>query len=127
MKITDWPGTLAMMQQHGITQATSVLAAGAIVVEILGGLALLMGYETRTAAAVLALYLIPVTLTMHAFWGLEGQAQQQQIFHFLKNVAIVGGLLEFAAVGAPALSLDAWLTKPRWSIGHYWRGVARPM
>lgn len=127
MKVTNWSGTLAMMEQHGITLGTPVLLAGAIAAELLGGVALLMGFQTRFAAGFLVLYLIPVSLTMHAFWGLPGPEQQQQMFHFLKNVAIIGGLLEVAAVGAPAMSLDAWLAKPRWSIGHYWRGAARPM
>lgn len=79
----------------------------AIIVEILFGVLLLVGYKTRIAAAVLALYLIPVTLIFHAFWEYTDTEKQLQIFNFLKNIAIIGGLLSFVCIGSGGCSLDA--------------------
>jgi putative oxidoreductase len=76
-------------------------------VEILGGLAVLVGFKTRIAAWLLFLYLIPTTFVFHNFWALEGMARQDNMTHFLKNVAIMGGLLILAANGAGAYSVDA--------------------
>lgn len=109
-KIQDWSGTAAMMQAHGM-RAVDVLLPAAILVEVGGGLLLLVGWQTRWAAAALFLFLIPTTLIFHHFWDLQGAEQVMQMTHFLKNVAIMGGLLEFAAVGAGALSVDAMLAR----------------
>jgi len=58
---------------------------------------------------------VPVTLVMHRFWAYEGTAQMEQMFNFLKNLAIIGGLLELAAVGAEQWSLDALSPRRHWS------------
>lgn len=78
-----------------------------MLVELGGGLALLFGYQARLAAALLALWLVPVTLTFHNFWAFHGPDQQAQVVNFLKNLAIIGGLLRLASDGAGAISLDA--------------------
>ncbi len=113
-KATNWSGTEAYMTAHGLNTATGVLLAGAIVVEVLGGLALLVGFEVRWVALVLFLYLIPATLLFHNFWALEGMARQEQMVHFLKNLAILGGLLDLSVVGAGALSADAARARRPW-------------
>ena len=74
---------------------------------------------TRAAAILLALYLVPVTLTMHNFWAVTGAAQQEQMFNFLKNLALIGGLLELTAVGASAWSVDA-------ALSHSWGSMRFP-
>ncbi|HET6936048.1 MAG TPA: DoxX family protein, partial [Candidatus Angelobacter sp.] len=61
------------------------------------GLLLLTGLKARYAAVILALWLVPVTLTFHNFWAFQGQEQQEQMVNFLKNLAIIGGLLAVAA------------------------------
>jgi putative oxidoreductase len=84
----------------------------AILIEVLGGLALLLGFRSRASAWALAVYMVPVTLAFHQFWNVSGaQAQQQQI-EFMKNLAIIGGLLAMTAGHAGELSLDAH--HPRW-------------
>jgi putative oxidoreductase len=98
------------MAAHGMT-AIPLLLTGAILVEILVGAALLLGFQTRVSAGLLFVYLIPTTLVFHNFWMLSGAEQQMQMVHFLKNLAIMGGLLEFVGVGAGALSLDAFLSR----------------
>jgi putative oxidoreductase len=56
---------------------------------------------------ILALYLVPVTLLCHNFWAYHGMDQQMQMINFLKNLAILGGLLALASEGAGPISLDA--------------------
>ena len=117
-----------MMTAHGLpAAAVPVLLAGAVVVELAGGLALLLGVQTRRAALVLFLYLIPVTLTMHNFWADQGMEQQNQMFHFLKNLAILGGLLEFCARGTGAVSLDALLGHGDRTSLSVWPRLRHPM
>ncbi|HSY60047.1 MAG TPA: DoxX family protein, partial [Terriglobales bacterium] len=72
-----------------------------------GGLAILAGFQTRVAAWVLFVYLIPVSLAFHNFWAMQGMAQQDNMIHFLKNISIMGGLLVLAANGAGGASVDA--------------------
>jgi putative oxidoreductase len=76
--------------------------AGAVAVELGGGLALLLGYRTRLVAAALAIFSIATALTFHS-----NLADQNQMIHFFKNFAIAGGLLQVAAFGAGRFSLDA--------------------
>jgi putative oxidoreductase len=74
----------------------------AVAVEIGGGLALIVGYQTRVAAALLAAFSIAAALAFH-----KDFADQNQFIHFFKNVAMAGGLLQVVAFGAGRFSLDA--------------------
>ena len=74
----------------------------AVLVELGGGLLLLVGFRTRAVAAVLALFTLAAALFFHSHL-----ADQNQFIHFVKNIMIVGGLLQLVAFGATALSLDA--------------------
>jgi len=74
----------------------------AVIVEIVGGLLLIAGYRTRIVAVALAVFTIAASVFFHSNF-----ADQNQFIHFLKNVAIVGGLLQVAAFGAGRFSLDA--------------------
>jgi putative oxidoreductase len=73
-----------------------------LVVEIGGGLLLLVGFQARPVAAVLALFSVAAAILFH-----NNFADQNQAIHFIKNVAIAGGLLQVAAAGAGRLSFDA--------------------
>ncbi|MBV9076112.1 MAG: DoxX family protein [Methylobacteriaceae bacterium] len=73
----------------------------AVLVEIGGGLLLLVGYQTRLAAAALALFTVAAAFGFHAKFG-----DQNQFIHFMKNIAIAGGLLQVFAFGAGSFSLD---------------------
>jgi putative oxidoreductase len=84
----------------------AVALAIAAAVEVLGGLAVLVGYQARIAAWVLFLYLIPTTAVFHNFWAMSGPEQMDNQIHFFKNVAIMGGLLFLASFGAGAYSID---------------------
>jgi len=82
-------------------------AAIAIVVEVACGLALIAGFQTRIAAAVLALFTLVATFFFHAFWAAAPEQAFVQQLMFFKNIAVVGGLLVLVASGAGALSVDA--------------------
>lgn len=74
----------------------------AIIVEIGGGILLVIGYQTQIVAVIIAVYCVAAALSFH-----HNFADQNDLFHFLKDVSIAGGLLQVAAFGAGAWSLDA--------------------
>jgi len=74
----------------------------AVAIELGGGALLVVGYQTRFAALALAAFTIAAAFGFH-----HDFADQNQMIHFLKNVAIAGGLLQVVAFGAGAFSLDA--------------------
>jgi putative oxidoreductase len=89
------------MASHGIP-LTAVALVGAIVVEILGGLSIILGLWIRAGAAALFLFLIPATLIFHTDFS-----QQTQMIMFLKNLSIMGGLLLVVAFGSGTYHLQA--------------------
>ncbi len=105
-KISGWENTLGYMASKGMPM-TQFFLFMAIVIEIAGGLSLLMGYKTRVGASLLIVFLIPATLIFHNFWTLTGMEQQMQMIMFMKNLAIIGGLLVVAGFGPGQISLDA--------------------
>jgi putative oxidoreductase len=100
-KLTSYAGTTAYMAKQGLP-APAVFAALAIVIELGGGLLMLIGYQTRVVALGLAIYVLVAAFIAHAHFG-DGN----QMSHFFKNMAIVGGSLAFVAFGAGRYSLDA--------------------
>jgi putative oxidoreductase len=105
-KITGFAGTVGYITAMGLPLPT-LAAIVAIVVEVGGGLALLLGFGTRFAALALAAFTVVATFGFHAFWAVPAEQQMVQQLMFFKNLAVVGGLLGIAAWGAGALSLDA--------------------
>lgn len=95
-KIPHFSAVAGMMASKGIPLASVALLI-TLIIEIGGGLLLLTGFKARYAAMVLAIWLIPVTLTFHNFWAYQGQQLQEQMVNLLKNLAIIGGLLVVAA------------------------------
>jgi putative oxidoreductase len=98
-KLTAWGSTAAYAGQAGVT---TIPLAGATALELIGGISLVVGYKVRWGALALLVFLVPVTLVMHAFWAAPKEMQQLQLAMFLKNVAIAGGLLVALASAAPA-------------------------
>lgn len=107
MKLFNWSGTAEHMAQKGMT-AVPLFLGLAIAFELVGGLSVLLGFFTRYGAALLVLFLVPATLVFHNFWDETGMAAQSQMQHFMKNLAIMGGLLAVAALGPGRCSLDHW-------------------
>lgn len=105
-KLTAFAGTVAYITSVGMPVPT-VAAGLALVLEIAGGTALLLGFGTRAVAILLALFTLVASFYFHNFWAVpDAQAYMQQLL-FYKNIAVVGGLLSVAAWGAGAWSIDA--------------------
>ena len=100
-KLTGIAGTAGWFESLGIPAPTLAAIASGLV-ELVGGLAILVGFKTRIAALVLAAFTIAATLIAHT--NLADQVQQ---LLFMKNLAVTGGFLILAAAGAGALSVDA--------------------
>ncbi len=92
---TPMPDFMHGIVTVGCSYAVPLLAA-ATLLEGIGGLLVLLGFKVRFGATLLILFIIPVTLVMHPFW-LSGQDKALQMIMFMKNLAILGGLLILAA------------------------------
>ena len=104
-KIGGFDGTAGYMASKGLP-IPQVLLVLTILLELVGGILLVVGFKTRWVALAFALWLIPTTLIFHAFWGLDAKEAMTQQIQFLKNVAIMGGMLMVCAFGPGALSVD---------------------
>jgi putative oxidoreductase len=93
------------MASKGMPFAEALLV-GAIAVELVGGIMLVVGWQARWAAAAIFLFMIPTTLIFHAYWAVDPEQVRAQTIQFNKNLAIMGGMLYLMAFGAGPLSLD---------------------
>ena len=99
-KLAAYGATTAMISAAGLPLPPAAFAV-AVAAELGGGLLLVAGYRARIVATALALFSIATAVSFHAHF-----ADQNQMIHFLKNVMMAGGLLQVAAFGAGALSID---------------------
>ncbi len=92
---------------HGAPAALvpALIVAGRAL-QLVAGIALVVGWHERIAALLLALFLIPATLTAHDFWASHGPEFQGQLVNFLKNLAMFGGLC-FVAFRLPTAAAGA--------------------
>jgi putative oxidoreductase len=97
---------IAHAAAHGVPVA-NILVPLAGVVALAGGVMVMLGYRARFGAFLLVLFLVPVTLIMHRFWGLPDPrlAQLQQVM-FLKNLSLVGAAMMIMYWGSGPYSLD---------------------
>ena len=98
-KIQDPAGTAGYMQSAGVPGA---LLWPTIALEVLGGLAVALGFQTRIAAFALAIFSVAAAFIFH-----KNFTDQMQMIMFLKNIAMAGGLLLLAVGGDTALSIDS--------------------
>jgi putative oxidoreductase len=101
-KIQAPGGTIGYIAAAGLP-FPQVAYALAVLIELGGGLALLVGYRTRIAAGALAIFTLAAAAGFHS-----NLADMNQFIHFFKNVAITGGLLQVVAFGAGVLSFDGY-------------------
>lgn len=104
-KIANFSGTATYMANAGLP-FVDVLLVLTIAIEVLGGLLLVLGWKTRWAAALIFVFLIPVTLVFHGFWAVPAAQVATQQIHFMKNLAIMGGMLLLAAYGPGDWALE---------------------
>ena len=100
-KLTDIAGTAAYFSSYSLP-APNVAAVVAGLIELVGGIAILVGFQTRIAAWVLALFSVATALIAHMDWS-----DMNNMINFQKNLAIAGGFLVLASFGPGALSIDA--------------------
>jgi putative oxidoreductase len=100
--IVDQSRAAQELGAHGVpAMLVPVLMMVGRVLQTVAGIALVIGWRERIAAFLLALFLVPATLTAHDFWAYRGPELQGQLVNFLKNVAMFGGLCFVAFRSAP--------------------------
>lgn len=104
-KLASLAGTAGYIQSAGLP-AAQLLAVIAIVIEIGGGLLLVLGWKTRWAAAALFVFVLLAGVFFHAFWAAPADQALMQQIQFMKNLAIMGGLLYVVTYGSGPLSLE---------------------
>ena len=105
-KIAGFAGTVGFAASVGMP-LPQLGTAIALVIEIVGGSALILGFGTRWAALALAFFTLVASFFFHNYWAMPADMQMMQKLMFFKNIAVVGGLLVLAAQGAGAWSVDA--------------------
>lgn len=104
-KLAGFSATAGYIASKGVP-LPELCAALAVAVELGLGLLLLVGWQARASALVLAGFTVVITFIFHAYWGLPAEQVMAQQQAFFKNIAIVGGLLALAAFGPGPWSLD---------------------
>jgi putative oxidoreductase len=105
-KIAGYAGTVGYFTKLGMPMPEAMVWLS-VLVELGGGALLIAGWQTRRVAWLLVAFTVVATFMGHRFWQADPAQYMNQLNHFLKNVAIIGGLLYVAAQGAGALSVDA--------------------
>ena len=113
-KLFAWSSQAAYMAQHRIPAVAPLLAA-ALAIELVGIVCLLIGYQARPAAFVMATYLFILSVLLHNFWSHSaGQSEMASMIaqtEFMKNMGILGGLLMITAYGTGRFSLEDFLRR----------------
>ena len=104
-KLTGFEGTVGYIASKSLP-LPQLAAVGAIIVELGGGLMLVLGWKARWAAAALAVFTLLAALIFHNFWAVPADQVQNTMIHFLKNISMLGGLIYVVVHGSGPLSLD---------------------
>ena len=112
-KVPRFTETAMMMQSQGIPNPRLMLF-GAIGLILIGSLSLAAGAWTRMGAGFLAIFLAAATFYFHDFWTFANPVDREaQVIHFMKNLAICGGLFGLMAFGGGPWSVDGWIEARR--------------
>lgn len=109
-KIPHFSDVAKLMESVGVP-APQLLLVGAIMFLIAGSVSVIVGYKARIGAALLLTFLVLASYYFHPFWKLQGQAQQAQMAHFMKNLSMMGAMLFLIANGSGPMSVDTLLAK----------------
>lgn len=108
MKVAAPTDTVAYMERHGIAFAEPLMWIAAAA-NIFGGLLLMAGRHVKLVAYGFVLYILFVNFMLHDFWTMSGDAVGRERQNFIKNLAILAGLLVLAGCAHPrALSFRGW-------------------
>ncbi|HMX85479.1 MAG TPA: DoxX family protein, partial [Saprospiraceae bacterium] len=97
--------TLEVMAAYNITWRPVFLLNLSIFLLFAGGLMVLLGYRPKLGAFMLLLYWVPVTFIRHSFWNDPISIEREQSVHFMKNLAIIGGLIVVLVNGTGRFSI----------------------
>jgi putative oxidoreductase len=99
------PAAIAYAKQVGLPAAAFLVPASGILAG-LGGLSIALGYHARIGAALIVIFLVPVTVTMHNFWAVKDPMMVQiQMAMFMKNVSMLGAALLIMYFGSGPYSV----------------------
>jgi putative oxidoreductase len=107
-KLSAYGATIDVIAASNLPLPPPLAYAGAVILELGCGVLIIAGYQARIVAAALALYCLATAVFFH-----NNLADQNQIFHFFKNLIMTGGLLQIVGFGAGAVSIDDRLSKGR--------------
>lgn len=112
-KVTGFDANAAYMEKHGMVFVPFFLIV-TLILQIGGGLFLIVGFQVRITALMFALMILAINIVMHDFWNVyEGLSQAHETQNFVKNLAIMAGLLVLGAhQGELPLSVDQRLKRP---------------
>jgi putative oxidoreductase len=105
-KFAALAGTAGYIASKGLPMP-SVLAVLVAALEVLGGLAIAIGFHARIAALALAVFTLLATVLFHNYWAMPADQQMVQQLMFMKNLSVVGGLLLVYVFGDGGASVDA--------------------
>ena len=97
--------TKATMTSYGLNWNQDLLMYGSIVLLLLGGTLVLIGYRSSFGAILLLLYWIPITFIVYSFWNDPEDIRRVQSLSFMKNIAIMGGLMIIIVNGSGKYSI----------------------
>jgi putative oxidoreductase len=99
-------GSVGYADSLGVPMADFLVPISGLMA-IIGGLSVLLGLHAKAGGVLLLLFLIPVTFMMHNFWTYQDPIESQmQMIHFLKNTALIGGIVFIIFFGAGPYSID---------------------
>jgi putative oxidoreductase len=105
------PSVLKVVALTGGVLSPTVIAYLVAAIDLLGGILILIGFQTHRTALVLIIFCICTLFIAHNFWTMEGPARAGNMGNFYKNLALIGGLLLLMNSGPGAYSVDAKMAK----------------
>ena len=109
-KITGFDGTVGYIASKGLP-LPQLAAVAAIIIELGGGILLIVGWKARWAAAAMLVFTAMTALIFHNFWAVPADQVQNQMIHFMKNVSMMGGLLYVVVYSSGPLSVGGNATE----------------
>ncbi|WP_068324499.1 DoxX family protein [Polynucleobacter yangtzensis] len=107
-KVFGFDGVTAYIASKGLPMPM-IIAGLTVALEILGGLAIIIGYKVRIAGLLLGLFSILAAFIFHNFWTFPPEQVYLQNIMFMKNLSMAGGLFLLTVFGAGGYSIDARL------------------
>ena len=105
-KLGGFDGTVGYIASKGLP-LPGLIAVLTIAVEVLGGIAIVIGYKARVAGLLLAIFTLLAGFIFHNFWAIPADQAYIQNIMFMKNLSMAGGLLLLTVFGAGGYSIDA--------------------